>query len=231
MRQRNFKYLYIILGISMTLILLLSAVEIVSFNTNHYRSSFEKYNITEATGMDMENLEHTAKDLMDYLRDKKDELDTKAVVKGDLREVFGERERLHMVDVKELFIVGKRIRNFSLAIYIITLILICYKDRNWKRGLSKSLIYITVINGLLLIALYVLMQTDFNKYFDYFHYIFFDNDLWILDPEKEILIQMLPEGFFYDTAIKIIAIFVGSLVVLGTAGIWGVRKLRLRNRY
>ncbi|MBS4041389.1 MAG: TIGR01906 family membrane protein [Flavobacteriales bacterium] len=228
MKQKNLKYLYIILGISMTLVLLLTAVEIVAFNIDHYRASFQKYNITEATGMDMVNLEHTTKDLLDYLKDKKDELDTEAIVHGEQRVVFGERERLHMVDVKDLFIAGKRIRNLSAVIYIIFVVLISYLDDNWKRNLSKTLIKTAIANGILLAILFVLMLTDFTKYFDYFHYIFFDNDLWILDPEKEILIQMLPEGFFYDTATKIISIFVGSLVIFGGAGYWNIRKLGKR---
>ncbi len=225
MRQRNYKLLYIILGISMTLILLLTALEMVAFNINHYMSSFEKYNIVEATGMDTDNLRHTAEDLMNYLRDKKDELDTETVVHGELREVYGEREKLHMVDVKDLFVAGRRLRNFALAVYIISLVLVCYFDRGWKKGFAKMLLNTAIVNGILLLALFILMQTDFTKYFDYFHYIFFDNDLWILDPTKEILIQMLPEGFFYDTAIKTIAIFVGSLAVFGISGVWGLKRL------
>ncbi len=226
MRQRNYKLLYILLGISMTIVLLLTAVEMVAFNLNHYMSSFEKYNIVEATGMDKENLRHTAEDLLNYLRDNKEELDTEAVVHGELREVYGEREKHHMVDVKDLFVAGRGLRNVAIAASIISLVLACYLDRRWKKGLARTLFNTAIANGILLFGLYILMQTDFTKYFDYFHYIFFDNDLWILDPKKEILIQMLPEGFFYDTAIKIIGIFVGSMTIFGIAGFWGSRRLR-----
>ena len=40
-----------------------------------------------------------------------------------------------------------------------------------------------------------------------FHHLFFDNDLWILDPAKDNLINLLPEGFFSDTAFRIGEIF------------------------
>ena len=60
----------------------------------------------------------------------------------------------------------------------------------------------------------VLIATDFNKYFIIFHEIFFDNDLWILDPRTCLLIRMLPEGFFFDMAIRISVIFIIFLVIL-----------------
>ena len=48
--------------------------------------------------------------------------------------------------------------------------------------------------------LVALMLTDFNKYFTQFHLIFFDNNDWILDERVDRLINILPEGFFSDTA-------------------------------
>ena len=64
-----------------------------------------------------------------------------------------------------------------------------------------------------------LIATDFNKYFVLFHEIFFDNDLWLLDPDTDLMIRMLPEGFFFDMVIRIGVIFIGSLLLLWGAGI------------
>ena len=36
-----------------------------------------------------------------------------------------------------------------------------------------------------------------------FHKLFFDNDLWLLDPEKDMIINILVEPFFADMALKI----------------------------
>ena len=58
-----------------------------------------------------------------------------------------------------------------------------------------------------------LFSRDFNKYFVIFHHIFFNNNLWILDPAEDYMIRMLPEGFFYDFVFRIGGFFVGSLVV------------------
>ena len=53
-----------------------------------------------------------------------------------------------------------------------------------------------------------------------FHHIFFDNDLWLLDPYKDDMINMLPEGFFFDTVVRIgITFIIPALVLLVIAAI------------
>ena len=46
-----------------------------------------------------------------------------------------------------------------------------------------------------------------------FHHIFFNNNLWILDPAEDYMIRMLPEGFFYDMVMRIGSIFAVFLIV------------------
>ena len=48
-----------------------------------------------------------------------------------------------------------------------------------------------------------IISTDFTKYFIIFHKIFFTNDLWQLDPRTDLLINIVPEPFFMDTAARI----------------------------
>lgn len=70
------------------------------------------------------------------------------------------------------------------------------------------------IGGILcaLIGLGVLISTDFTKYFTYFHLIFFDNMDWYLNPKTDLLINIVPEGFFRDTAFWIAGAFLAVSV-------------------
>ena len=52
-----------------------------------------------------------------------------------------------------------------------------------------------------------IIATDFNKYFIIFHHIFFNNDLWMLNPDTDLLINIVPEPFFMDTAARIAATY------------------------
>ncbi|AKL93969.1 integral membrane protein [Clostridium aceticum] len=213
-----------VFGLLLSVVLLLTSVEIVSFNSRHYEREFKKHDIPAVTGMDMRNLQYVIGELLNYLRDEREDLDILATVAGQEREVFGEREKLHMVDVKELFIEGRWIRNISVVLLGILLVIAIKKDPDWKKSLSRMLMFTAIINLGLLTILALFIYFDFTKYFDYFHYVFFDNDLWILDPQTEILIQMLPEEFFYNTAVRIAIIYVSSLIALGVGGFWYKKK-------
>jgi uncharacterized membrane protein len=48
---------------------------------------------------------------------------------------------------------------------------------------------------------------NFTAVFYMMHYLLFDNMNWILDPSISRLINMLPEGFFVDIAVRIAVIF------------------------
>ena len=60
-----------------------------------------------------------------------------------------------------------------------------------------------------------------------FHHIFFTNDLWILDPATDMLINIVPEGFFMDTAARIALLFGSlSLVLFGVCLFLTVKNRR-----
>lgn len=225
--------LYVIFGILLTVIILLTSMEIVVFDMDNFRDSFEKNEISSVTGMDKEIFEYVIEDLLIYLKVEDKTLDTKAVINGEEIDVYGEREKLHMVDVKDLFIKGEKIRNISFYTLLLLTIVIIIKDKLWKRNLSKTLLYTGIVINLLLALLLILFYIDFNKYFTVFHLIFFNNDLWILDPSKDILIQLVPEKFFYDTVTKIIILFAGSSTITGIIGFLTLKRqsiIKIKNR-
>ncbi|AOY75822.1 TIGR01906 family membrane protein [Clostridium formicaceticum] len=213
-----------VFGLLLSIVLLLTSVEIVSFSSRHYEREFEKHHISTITGMDMKQLQYVIEELLAYLRDERDDLHIIATVAGEEREVFGERERLHMVDVKELFVVGRKVRNSGVFLLGILLVIGIKKDKGWKKSLSETLMFTAIVNLGLMAALSLLVYFDFTKYFDYFHFIFFDNDLWMLNPETEILIQMLPEKFFYNTAVQIAMIYITTIIALGVGGFFYNKK-------
>lgn len=66
-----------------------------------------------------------------------------------------------------------------------------------KRLLPPSVCLGTGLFFGLIAALAAIISTDFTKYFIMFHHIFFSNDLWILDPSTDMLINIVPEGFLW----------------------------------
>lgn len=213
---------YVVWGTILSIALLLISVNVIAFDLNHYKKSFVKYDATRTTGIDNKSLEHIIKDVLKYLEDDREELDTKAIIEGETGEVFGSREKLHMVDVKELFLKGKILRDISLVSLIVMTLFLIKRDRYWKKSISGTLLYTSVINMLFLFILLLLVKINSDECFTHFHVIFFDNDLWKLNPDADILVQMLPESFFYNTAARIASYFAISLTVLGLLGLAGL---------
>ena len=108
-----------------------------------------------------------------------------------------------MVDVKNLFVGGLWIRRIAILIFALTFILLVKTKSDWKRLLPKCfLIGFGVFIGIVGIV-GGLVASNFNKYFLMFHKVAFRNDLWLLNPETDLLIRMLPEGFFLDMVMRI----------------------------
>lgn len=209
------RILYLLLGIFITLAAWVMALEYVAFDVDHYMTEFEKQNWVPQAGMDQKNLEYVAKEIILYLQGEKDDFQTVAVKDGESQNLYDERERQHMVDVLVLFERARMIRNISFIGIILLLIWVVLRDIDWKRHVLRSCFYTGLANVDLMILLGLLIWLDFTKYFTYFHLLLFDNDLWMLNPQKHVLIQLLPESFFVNTAIKIGLYAMGSLLTMG----------------
>ena len=207
MSQLLTKITAIVFSTCLFLILLLTSIEIIVYNLNYYEMHYEKRNIMKSTKMNKDDLMFVTNELIEYLKNQRDDLVIYAKVDGRIQEVFGKREKAHMVDVKNLFIKGTLIRNYSLFILFGLLFVTIWRGRKELIQLLRTIKY--VFFGFLGIGLMVgiLLLIDFNKYFTIFHLLFFDNDLWILDPSKEILVNMVPENFFFTTALIILGLW------------------------
>lgn len=202
-------------GIAMLIILLISSFEIGAYsNFGWYEKTYAKYNVLDDLEMEMSDAMQVTKEMMSYLRGNRADLVVDTKVDGEEREFFNDREKAHMVDVRNLFVGGLWIRRGAILVMAISIVLLIRTKADWKRLLPKSfLITIGSFIGVTLVA-GVLFMTDFHRYFMIFHEIFFKNDLWLLDPDTDLLIRMLPEGFFLDMVKRIGFIFLILMVIV-----------------
>lgn len=208
------KILAIILILSISLTFLMVAIEINSYNKNYYLNSYIKHDIERVTGRNLNDLNAITDDLIDYLKAKGgDEL---------LKHHFNEREILHMHDVQALFDYARLVKYIF---GLISIALLAYLGNNKEFIiLGRTLTFGLFINHIFLLIMGLLVVSNFNKYFTIFHHIFFTNDLWILDPKTDLMIQMLPEEFFYGMAIRIGLSFFMFLSILQLAGLYYIKK-------
>ena len=203
-----------IISITAIVILLITAFEIGAYSDyGWYEKAYEKYDVLDDLEMKMPDVMHVTEEMMAYLRGNREDLVVDTIVKGEEQEFFNDREKAHMVDVRNLFVGGLWIRRIALVLFLLSVVVMIKTKVEWKRLLPKSfLIGLGVFIGITPGAGFLFMS-DFNKYFTIFHEIFFDNDLWLLDPRTDLLIRMLPEGFFLDMVVRIGVIFLILLLV------------------
>ena len=210
---------------------LFGSIEYHAFNKNYYEMKYTELNTAEHIGMSNEALFDATFTLLDYLKDERDDILCVQEVKGKLREIYDERETLHMVDVKNLYINVKNVCFTIVGVGIVAFLFMIYFMKSNKYQLHEMLIdlkdgfrqvvlsFIIVISGLLFYAL-----VDFNRFWTMFHQIFFDNDLWLLDPRVSIMINMFPEEFWFGMVIRITLTFIISFCGLSYLFYWFTNK-------
>lgn len=206
--MKKSKIISFIFCFSSILVGILSTIDYWCFNNSFYKNEYSKLNTAESIGISNDDLGNATDTLLDYLKDKRDGLIVEANVNGKIREVFNERETLHMVDVKDLYQNVLLIRNIFIAISIICLIYIVFsKDNKYLYIEYKKAL---LVFGFIFLLIGIACLIDFNSFWVGFHHVFFpNNDLWLLNPNTDILIMMVPEQFFFDLCISIvISVFV-----------------------
>ena len=227
------KYLHrtagIVTAFCLMIILFITSVEAVVYWTpGYFEKEYAKYNVLDSLpSMTMDDLLHVTDEMMDYLRGDRDDLHVTTTMGGEQREFFNEREIAHMEDVRSLFLKALSIRRICLVLGAGLLILMAATKARMGRVLPPFLCMGTGLFFALITVLGLIISTDFTKYFIMFHHIFFTNDLWILDPATDMLINIVPEGFFMDTAARIALLFGSlSLVLFGVCLLLTVRNRR-----
>lgn len=202
------------------IVLLLTSVELNAFDLGFFRSEYAKLNNAETIGMSEAELMRTTELLLAYIKGEQEDLRIKAVINGVERQVFNQREIDHMVDVQRLYAVAHGVRNAGLVVLLLLLgLLRFWTGRKFWQAFARGYLSGAAVFMILLGAVVLAISRDFLWFWNNFHYLIFTNDLWVLNPETDILIQMVPEQFFLDLVMRIIFVF--GLGLLGLAGLAG----------
>lgn len=212
----------ILCAFALMITLLITSVEAVTYWTpGYYEKEYAKYNVTEDVNMEMEDLLDVTHEMMAFLRGDRADLHVPTIVDGQPREFFNEREIAHMEDVQGLFLAAIALRRACMIGIVAAVALLFALKADVRRLLPKTICAGTLLFFTILAALALVISTNFTKYFVIFHEIFFNNDLWMLDPSTDLLINIVPEPFFVDTAARIgLTYGVSVAVVFVLCALW-----------
>ncbi len=184
-------------------------IDITCFNRAFYAYEYPKNDVALTIGISDDDLNKATDVLLGYITGEYDSLDVKVTIDDEEVMMFNEREIAHMVDVRDLYNTVSMVRFIALIIFIICmayLLIIKAKDifSAFYLAYKRVIAVITaVIAGLSVFAI-----ADFDTFWRSFHHVFFANDLWLLDPNVDRLIMMVPGQFFFDLVLLIIIVFI-----------------------
>lgn len=196
---------------AVTVILLITSFEAAMYlDFSYYQKEYEKYHVLEDLDMKMEDVMYVTEEMMAYLRGDRKELKVITTVEGKRIVFFNEQDRFHMEEVQGLFLGGIRIRKYAGVLLVVCVLILLRRKENLFRILSKSWYIVLGIFLAMAALIGIMVLWNFDAIFLLFHELFFDNDLWIFDPNTDYMIRMLPEGLFFDFVFRI-----GSFFLIG----------------
>lgn len=190
----------ILLGIILMLNALLLPFQSLAFNEDYYITAFTALKVHETIGIDEAALTRVTRALIQHIDDGSGDITLVENVKGENVVFYNEKEQHHLHDI---YFLVKGGRTFLIIIDLLMLLLLILLYLYSKREklafvkemtkVFKSAVFATLF---VLVALGALYFVDFDWAFRRFHEIFFTNDLWLLDPRTDRLIQLMPFEFF-----------------------------------
>lgn len=199
----------LILPFAFVAILLWSVIGVSQFRP-FFSWQYHKLDRAQAIGIAHDDLMDVTDGLLSYMIGTRENLDMQYGVKGEMRQIFDQREKLHMVDVKNLYLGVVHIACvLSVAVALAAAFLVKKDGAKTAKATLKNK-YKFAAAGLLLMAAVFggVIVTNFQWFWYNFHLVFFTNDLWLLDPAVSIMINMFPLEFFYAICAAILVVFV-----------------------
>ncbi len=214
---------FVLIVVAIPLLIVSTTVQIYAHSADLYKAGFEKYHISERTGISNSQLGDVAKQMVDYFSGASQTPQLTVARNGGQFPLYNEKELIHMKDVRDIVQLFTVLMVVSLLLFIGLGLFLYFK--NGLPRLLKGIKIGAIVTFVLTMVLIVWALIDFDGLFLLFHYISFSNNLWILDPSKDYLIMMFPEGFFNDAAILIVSTILGAAVIIWIAAFLASRNL------
>lgn len=203
---------------SLLIIIILGSIYLHSFNRPFYQAQYQQLNTAETMGITETQLETATGILLDYTRNYRDDLNYQL---DNNEAFFNQKEIDHMLDVQQLYLSSRLVYRLAWIIFV-TMSLYYYRlgKKQFLFLLKESYQHTFIFFGLFLGVIALFAISDFNTFWTNFHKLFFRNDLWLLNPATDRLIQMVPLPFFTQLSFNIIFTIVLSIVLLTLLVLW-----------
>lgn len=178
----------------------------------YFRSGYERLDMQSSIGISDADCTKALMRMVDYMEGRADSIQLTVTEDGKTVEMFNQQEIDHMVDVRALYQAWRVVMWCGLVSLALLVTLLLF---NACRALVfRALGWAWIVLGVLVAAAGVWVLVDFNSFWMQFHYLFFDNDLWLMDPAVCRMIRICPLELFYGIALRLGSAFLTAFGVL-----------------
>jgi integral membrane protein (TIGR01906 family) len=204
--------------VAIPIFLVLTNVRVAATEQRVYEYSFSRYDAEAVTGIERAELDRAASEIIGYFRDSEaDALDIRVADGGEMVPLFNQREVLHMRDVRSLMRATFRLHELAFVYLVgyVAAVFLWSAERPMRRLAQQAMIGGGATVAILAAAA-IGVLIGFDDLFTQFHLLSFSNDFWRLSSARDHLIQMFPQGFWFDVTLAVGVITIGQgLAILG----------------
>jgi integral membrane protein (TIGR01906 family) len=206
--MKTSKLLAVLLAIVTALTLLAFSIAAPILCRPFYYAHIGPMELCEQTGYTEEEIRTAYDEMMDFC------LGGEEFSTGVLK--WLEEGKSHFEDVRKLFLLDLKVLGVCAILLIALIGIVRISGRRPGRPAGRGFLFWAGAGlGAAFLLVGGLAATDFDRAFVIFHTLFFPGKTnWIFDPWKDEIINILPEAFFRNCAIAIVALIIGSCVVL-----------------
>jgi len=207
---------------SLPLVLITTSIRLEISQLRLYEYGFEKYGISRAVGIDALELREVAQHLIEYFNLRAESPQITVAGDGKRFDLFNERELIHLEDVRQLIQKGYWVQRAAALALVCAVVLLLWLQQG--RMILRGLFLGSAGTLLLMVTAALWAYIGFEQFFLLFHLVSFSNQYWMLDPARDYLIRLFPEGFFYDAAMFGFLAIIAEALVIGTAALGLLRS-------
>lgn len=206
--MKESKPLCALIAVLTALVLLTAAIAAPILCRPFYYAHIGPMELEERTGLAEDEIKTAFNEMLDYC------LGGAEFSTGVLK--WSEEGKAHFTDVRVLFLLDLRVLGVSLVLLAAVLLYARFTGRTPARPLGRGPGFWAGAGlgaGFLLVG--ALAALDFDRAFVLFHALFFPGkDNWLFDPAEDQIINILPQEYFRNCALLILALLVLGCAVL-----------------
>lgn len=217
--MKDSKFLSVVTSLLTALFLLTGAIAVPILWRGFYYMQIDTLKLPYRTGLSEEVIRGAFDQVMDYL--------VKGAEFGTGQLKYSQSGMAHFADCRVLFWLDFIVLGVCAALLVLIAALALSKKVRLHRFLNRGPCFWAVaVLAIALLALLAWALADFDGLFTAFHTVFFPGKTnWLFDPAVDQIINILPQQFFMDCAILILAILIiGCAALIAADFLTGPRR-------